>query len=160
MHRDTNTLFSSIKKNNRVVIKIVLFERRAIFMLRYVLSCQILCYTISRIILGVYIMFCIFDTKYKKNYLIGDEMFVCLVASRSFKFKCTLKDVLDNGQVILGDIKVYSKTDKYVPMDGTIKTGVYEILAVNMQEKYSKKYSALSLLYKDKTENTLPLKEN
>lgn len=108
----------------------------------------------------MYIMFCIFDTKYKKNYLVGDEMFVCLVASRSFKFKCILKDVLDNGQVILGDIQVYSKTGKYAPMDGTIKTGVYEILAVNMQEKYSKKYSALALLYKDKTENTLPLKES
>ena len=100
-------------------------------------------------------MFCIYDTRLKREYFIGDEMFVCFTSSKSFKFRCVLKDILENGQIVLGDIKIHTRCDNYLKMDGTIKTGVYEILCVNLAEKNSRKYSSLALLYKGKSKHNL-----
>lgn len=99
-------------------------------------------------------MFCVIDTKSGKEYLIGDEMELCLSASKQYKFKCVLEDVLENGQIVLGGLQVKVK-DGYKSLDGHFKTGVYELLMVVKSEKGRNKYNSLALQYKGKSKRNL-----
>lgn len=99
-------------------------------------------------------MFCVIDTKSGKEYLIGDKMELCLSASKQYKFKCILEDVLENGQIVLGSLQVKVK-DEYKSLDGHFKTGVYELLMVRKSEKGRNKYNSLALKYKGKDKHDL-----
>lgn len=99
-------------------------------------------------------MFCVIDTKSDKEYMIGDEMELCLSASKQYRFKCVLEDVLENGQIVLGSLHVKIK-DKYKSLDGHFKTGVYELLMVGKSENGRNKYNSLALKYKGKDKHNL-----
>lgn len=99
-------------------------------------------------------MFCVIDTKTNKEYMIGDEMELCLSASKQYKFKCILEDVLENGQIVLGSLQVKVKTG-YKNVDGHFKTGVYELLMVEKSYTGRNRYNSLALQYKGRAKRNL-----
>lgn len=92
-------------------------------------------------------MFCVIDTKNNIEYMIGDKMELCLSVSKQYKFRCILEDILENGQIVLGNLEVNVK-DSYKAVDGHFKTGVYEILSVSKGNGGRCKYGSLALQYK------------
>lgn len=99
-------------------------------------------------------MFCVKDTRSNNEYMIGDKMELCLSASKQYRFKCVLEDILENGQIVLGSLQVKVK-DSYKKVDGHFKTGVYELLTIEKSEKGRNQYNSLALQYKGKGKRNL-----
>lgn len=82
-----------------------------------------------------------------ERFLCGSELELCLSKYKRFHFKANLDNIKESGQIVLTNLKVYSDGE-YVPVDGHIETGVYEILFVD--HKGNKKvYSNAALSYVD-----------
>ena len=93
-------------------------------------------------------MFCVLDTVSSREYFVGDWMYVCLSSHKPFKFKCKLEEVLENGQIVLGNIEIDKGKRGFKHIDGHFKTGVYEVMCVEESSNGRKRHSSLALLYK------------
>lgn len=81
------------------------------------------------------------------RYAVGSEVELCLIKCKRFHFKANLDHIKESGQIVLTNLKVYSNGE-YMPVDGHIETGVYELLFVEAKGT-RKAYSNVALSYVD-----------
>lgn len=99
-------------------------------------------------------MYCLLNTRTSEKFSIGSDIEIALNKNKSVHFKCKMYAIKESGKIVFNCLKV--KTVKgYIPMDGLIETGVYEILLVNKGKNNRSLYGEVALVYNECSKQSL-----